>query len=63
MKSINVLLVDDEFLALNLLENFVQRLPELNLIDKVKSPIQALEILQTKSIQIINSYVIEIGKS
>ena len=45
MQKIKVLLVDDEFLALQLLENFVKEVPELELVAKTKSPIEAQHIL------------------
>ncbi|MCB0549694.1 MAG: response regulator transcription factor [Phaeodactylibacter sp.] len=45
MKTIKTLLVDDEYLALNLLEEFIKKVPEMEVIGKVKSPIQALEVL------------------
>lgn len=42
---IQVLLVDDEYLALNLLEGFVSQVPDLEIVGKAKSPMRALEIL------------------
>jgi len=45
MQKIKVLLVDDEYLALQLLENFVQQVPELELVAKTKSPNEAIDIL------------------
>ncbi|MCO6479186.1 MAG: response regulator transcription factor [Phaeodactylibacter sp.] len=45
MNTIKTLLVDDEYLALNLLEEFIKKVPELEVVAKVKSPIKALEIL------------------
>ena len=36
--TIKTLLVDDEYLALNLLENFVHQVPGLEIVAKVKSP-------------------------
>ncbi|MCP4442164.1 MAG: response regulator transcription factor [Aureispira sp.] len=51
--QLKVLLVDDEFLALNLLENFVGRLPDLEIVDKVKSPIKALEILNSTEVDLL----------
>jgi DNA-binding LytR/AlgR family response regulator len=45
MSSIKTLLVDDEYLALNLLETFISEVPELEIVGKVKSPLKALEIL------------------
>ncbi|QLG45372.1 LytR/AlgR family response regulator transcription factor [Costertonia aggregata] len=45
MSVIKVLLVDDEFLALNLLENYVEQIPGLEIMDKVKCPLAAIDIL------------------
>jgi two-component system, LytTR family, response regulator LytT len=53
MKNLRILLVDDEYLALNLLEQYVQQLPDMEVIGKVKSPIQALEILQNEPVDIL----------
>ncbi|OQX77042.1 MAG: DNA-binding response regulator [Bacteroidetes bacterium 4484_276] len=49
----SVLIVDDEFLALKLLEDYVGRLPFLEIVDKVKSPIKAIEILNQKPIDLL----------
>lgn len=53
MQKIKTLIVDDEFLALNLLENFIQKVPELTIIDKVKTPLKALEVLQQHPIDLL----------
>jgi DNA-binding LytR/AlgR family response regulator len=53
MNKIKALLVDDEFLALNLLENFILRLSDVEIVAKVKSPVKALEILQSTSIDLL----------
>ena len=53
MQKIKVLLVDDEFLALQLLENFVKDVPELELVAKTKSPIEAQHILSRDRIDIL----------
>ncbi len=53
----NVLLLDDEYLALNLLEGYLQQLIEqgrsLNLVGKVKHPLKALEILEKQDVDIL----------
>lgn len=51
--TIKTLLVDDEYLALNLLETFIQETPELEIVDKVKSPVKALEILSQNRIDLL----------
>jgi len=53
METYKVLLVDDEFLALQLLENFVQQVPNFELVDKVKNPLQAIEIINNQKIDIL----------
>lgn len=53
MKKINVLLVDDEYLALNLLEEFAGRLPGLEVVGKAKNPTQALELLEQNPVDIL----------
>jgi DNA-binding LytR/AlgR family response regulator len=53
MEKINVLLVDDEYLALQLLENFANKLPELAIVAKTKSPIEALDILNKEKIDLL----------
>ncbi len=53
MSVIKVLLVDDEFLALDLLENFVKEVPDLLLVDRVKSPMVAIDILNQKEIDVL----------
>lgn len=53
----NILLLDDEYLALNLLETYIQRLVDegrdIRLVDKVKHPLKALEILEQEQIDIL----------
>jgi DNA-binding LytR/AlgR family response regulator len=53
MEPLRTLLVDDEYLALQLLENYVGQVPDLLLIDKVKLPLKALDILQTQPIDLL----------
>ncbi|MDZ4680989.1 MAG: LytTR family DNA-binding domain-containing protein [Saprospiraceae bacterium] len=53
MTTFKTLLVDDEYLALNLLETFIQEIPELEIVDKVKSPVKALEILTQTRIDLL----------
>ncbi len=50
---IRTLLVDDEYLALNLLEAYVQQVPDLELIGKEKLPIKALERLQQGQVDLL----------
>ena len=51
--SIKTLLIDDEYLALNLLEEFARQIPELEIVGKYKSPLNALEVLQQNAIDLL----------
>jgi two-component system, LytTR family, response regulator LytT len=53
MNKIKTLLVDDEYLALNLLEGFIAQLTMLEIVGKVKSPVQAMEILQKENVDLL----------
>ncbi|MBK7872965.1 MAG: response regulator transcription factor [Saprospiraceae bacterium] len=53
MVTIKTLLVDDEYLALNLLEEFTRQVPDLEIVDKVKSPMKALDILNQTSVDLL----------
>ncbi len=53
MAAIKTLLVDDEYLALNLLEEFTGKVPDLEVMEKVKSPMRALEILYQTPIDLM----------
>ena len=52
-KPYQVLLVDDEYLALELLENYLQHIPNVSIVDKCKSPLRALEILRQQQVDIL----------
>lgn len=51
--GIRCLLVDDEFLALALLEKYVNEEPGLVLTGKCKNPVQAIEILNTQPVDLL----------
>lgn len=53
MKKLSVLIVDDEFLALNVLENFIKKIPNYALIARCKNPIEALQILNSTKIDVL----------
>jgi two-component system, LytTR family, response regulator LytT len=53
MDKIKTLLVDDEYLALNLLEGFVSQLSMLQVVGKVKSPVQAMELIQQEKVELL----------
>ncbi|WP_367388726.1 LytR/AlgR family response regulator transcription factor [Lewinella sp. LCG006] len=48
-----ILLVDDEYLALNLLEGYVQQVPGAKLVAKCKSALEAMEVLQQEEVDIL----------
>lgn len=48
-----ILLVDDEYLALNLLEGYVQQVPGARLIAKCKSALEAMDVLQQEEVDIL----------
>jgi len=53
MNKIRCLVVDDEELARTLLENYISKIPQLELIAKCKNPLEALAILQEEDIDLI----------
>ena len=53
MKELSCLIVDDEELARTLLGNYVKRLPYLDLVGKCSNPIEALQLLQQQSVDLI----------
>ncbi|MCB0639290.1 MAG: response regulator transcription factor [Lewinella sp.] len=48
-----VLLVDDEHLALKLLEAFLAKVPDMVLVGKCQSPLEALRILQQEPVDLL----------
>ncbi len=53
MKKLQCLIVEDEELARDLLENFIQKIPHLELVAKCENPLSGMEILRNKSIDIL----------
>jgi DNA-binding LytR/AlgR family response regulator len=53
MPPIRVLLVDDEYLALNLLEEFIKHLPDMEVVGKAKSAMAALDILHQTPVDLL----------
>ncbi|MCB9082363.1 MAG: response regulator transcription factor [Lewinellaceae bacterium] len=47
------LIVDDEELARTLLENYVTKLPQLQLVGKCKHPLEAMQYLQTQKVDLL----------
>jgi DNA-binding LytR/AlgR family response regulator len=48
-----VLLVDDEYLALNLLEEFLSQMPNTQLVGKCKSALEAMEVLRRETVDVM----------
>lgn len=51
--NIRCLLVDDEHFALALLEKYVQQVPDLELCGACRSPVRAVEVLQSQAIDLL----------
>ncbi|TNE58740.1 MAG: response regulator transcription factor [Bacteroidetes bacterium] len=51
--SYRCLLVDDEHLALALLEKYVHQIPDLEWVASCKSPVQAVELLQREPVDLL----------
>lgn len=51
--SISCLIVDDEPLARSLLTDYVKKIPYLNLLEASSSPLAAIEILRTTSVDLL----------
>lgn len=49
----NCIIVDDEPLARNLLSDYVQKVPELNLVQTLASPLQVMDALRSEDIDIM----------
>ena len=50
---INCIIVDDEQHAIDILVHYVKQTPYLNLVDTTTSPIEALQIISSKSVDLI----------
>jgi DNA-binding LytR/AlgR family response regulator len=50
---LNCIAVDDETLALDLIEDNIQKVPFLNLVKRCKNPFEAIEVLQNQDIDLI----------
>jgi len=53
MRNIRCIIVDDEPLALDLIEGYIKKTPFLDLLARCNSPYQALQILQSMDIDLI----------
>ncbi|MBC8085238.1 MAG: response regulator, partial [Hymenobacter sp.] len=53
MPKIRTLLVDDEYLALNLLEGYLRQLDDIEVVAKIRQPLQALELLGRESVDLL----------
>lgn len=50
---LNCIIIDDEPLALDILESYISKVPELNLVARCNSAIQAKEVMNHHSIQVM----------
>lgn len=53
MTTIRCIAIDDEPLALNVLEGYIQQIPELELLEKFTNPIKALEFLAKQEVDLL----------
>ena len=53
MEKINCLIIDDEPLALDILETYIEKLPNLNLIARCENAFEANEILKRQEIDLL----------
>lgn len=53
MKKYNVLVIDDEQLARTLMSNYVERIPQLNLVSVLPNAVDATSVLQENHIDIL----------
>lgn len=52
-EKIKCIVVDDERLARTLIENFINKIPELELVAKCKNPIEAISTLRTQEVDLM----------
>ncbi len=53
MNAYKAIAVDDEFLALTLIENFLQQVPGIELVAKFKAPMKAMEFLHSNPVDLL----------
>ena len=53
MDKIKCLIVDDEELARKLVENYIQRLPHLEVVAKCANPLDAMQVLQKEKVDLM----------
>lgn len=53
LKKIKCLLVDDEFFALELMENYLNRTEGYEIVDKIRNPLVAYDVLRKEKIDIL----------
>lgn len=53
MKSIKCLIVEDEELARDLLEKFIEKIPHLEVVGKCENPLLAMEVLQKEKVDLM----------
>lgn len=53
MNKINCLIIDDEEPARRLIENYIKRLPHLEIVEKCASPLKAMEVMQNNKVDLL----------
>lgn len=53
MKKLRCLITEDEELARDLLENFINKIPHLELVAKCENPLRAMEVLRNETVDIL----------
>jgi len=53
MRNIRCIVVDDEELARKLLENYISRMPDLQLVASCKDPLAAMQVLKEEEVDLI----------
>jgi two-component system LytT family response regulator len=51
--KVNCIIVDDEPLARNLLSDYVRKVPQLNLVETLSSPLQVMDVLRNNEIDVM----------
>ena len=63
---INVIIVDDEPLALDVLETYIEKLPKLNLVQRCSNAIEANDALENNDIDLmvfVSFFALDAGTS
>ena len=55
--KIKCLIIDDEELARDLIEAYIEKMPQLELVGSYNSPIKAIETISNKDVDLIGSII------